>query len=89
MNKEKQKYLLIQAISGVSPEDKMFAVLLASGYPAYQAYIASYKTNASVNSAAALASRKANSWQIQAILKTMQSLYLRGEIAFPHQLIKE
>ena len=41
---------------------------------------------ANVNSAAAMASRKVNSWEIQSMLKTMQALYVQGQIDFLNQL---
>ena len=87
MNK-KEKYLSFRAIAG-SPADKIFTALLVAGLHANQAFILAYSTKANVNSAVAMASRKVNSWEIQSMLKTLQSLYVRGEIDFPHQLIKE
>lgn len=72
----------------VSTEDKLFACLLVCGYPANKAYQIAYPTKADANSAAALASRKVNSWAVQVVLKHYARLYDTGAVAFPHHIIK-
>lgn len=90
MNREKKKeyYARIGFCERITPEDKVFACLICCGYSASQAYIIAYPTKASINSAAALASRKVGSWEIQAILRYYKRMYDNGSVAFPDHLIK-
>lgn len=64
----------------LSPEDRMFCVLLLAGYPQAAAYRACYPTTASVASSAVLASRKIREPQIQDLLDLINKDYWAGEI---------
>ena len=90
MNKDKKKeyYARIGFCDKITPEDKVFACLLVCGYPANRAYQIAYPTKAHINSAAALASRKVGSWEIQAVLRNFKRMYDNGSVAFPDHLIK-
>ena len=69
-------------------EGRLFACLLVCGYPANRAYQIAYPTKADANSAAAMASRKVNSWEIQAILRNFKRMHDADAVAFPDHLIK-
>lgn len=90
MNKEKKKeyYARIGFSDKISPEDKIFTYLLTCGLPANRAYQIAYPTKADANSAAALASRKIGSYEIQAVLRYFKRMYDNGSVAFPDHLIK-
>ena len=91
MNKEKKKeYYARMAFNPdmISAEERLFACLLVCGYPANRAYQIAYPTKADANSAAAMASRKVNSWAIQQVLRHFKRLYDTDSVGFPYQLIK-
>ena len=90
MNKDKKKeyYARIGFCERITQEDKLFACLIRCGYSASQAYIIAYPTKANINSAAALASRKVGSYEIQAVLRYYKRMYDNGSVAFPDHLIK-
>ena len=90
MNKDKKKeyYARIGFSERITQEDKVFACLLICGYPANRAYQIAYPTKADANSAAALASRKVGSWEIQSVLRNFKRMYDNGSVAFPEHLIK-
>lgn len=64
----------------ISPEDRLFCVLLLCGYPAAAAYRAAYPTSASVASSAVLASRKLHEPLIQELLALINDCYWDGSI---------
>ena len=72
----------------ITTEGRVFACLLVCGYPANRAYQIAYPTKADANSAAAMASRKVNTWEIQAILRNFKRLHDADAVAFPDHLIK-
>ncbi len=91
MNKDKKKEYYARVGFNpdmISAEERLFACLLICGYPANRAYQISHPTKADANSAAALASRKVASWQVQTILRDFKRLYDNGSVAFPDHLIK-
>lgn len=91
MNREKKKEYYARVGFNpdmISAEERLFACLLICGYPANRAYQIAYPTKADANSAAALASRKVGSWEIQAILRYFKRMYDNGSVAFPDHLIK-
>lgn len=87
-DKKKEYYARIGFCERIAPEDKVFACLLVCGYPGNRAYQIAYPTKADANSAAAMASRKVGSWEIQAILRNFKRMYDNGSVAFPDNLIK-
>ena len=88
IEKKKEYYARIGFCEKITQEDKVFACLICCGYSASQAYIIAYPTKANINSAAALASRKVGSWEIQAVLRNFKRMYDNGSVAFPDHLIK-
>lgn len=90
MNKDKKKeyYARIGFCDQITMEGRLFACLLVCGYPANRAYQIAYPTKADANSAAAMASRKVGSWEIQAVLRNFKRMYDNGSVAFPDHLIK-
>lgn len=90
MNKEKKKeyYARYPFSEQITMEGRLFACLLVCGYPANRAYQIAYPTKADANSAAALASRKVASWEIQAILRNFKRLHDADAVMFPNHLIK-
>jgi hypothetical protein len=87
-NKDMAYYAKIWFNELVSAEDKLFAILLVVGYSANRAYQIAYSTKANANSAAAMASRKVNSFAVQSALRVFQIAYDGGSVEFPHHLIK-
>lgn len=90
MNREKKKeyYARIGFCERITQEDKVFACLLTCGLAANRAYQIAYPTKADANSAAALASRKVASWEVQSVLRFFKRMYDNGSVAFPYHLIK-
>ena len=85
----KNEYLARVGFSDqITMEGRLFACLLVCGYPANRAYQIAYPTKADANSAAAMASRKVASWEIQAILRCFKRMYDNNSVAFPTHLIK-
>lgn len=64
----------------ITPEDRLFCVLLLSGYPAAAAYRVSYQTSASVASSAVLASRRLHEPYIQKLLDHINQNYWAAQI---------
>ena len=88
-DKEKKEYYSRIGFSEqITMGGRLFACLLVCGYPANRAYQIAYPTKADANSAAALASRKVGSWEVQAVLRNFKRLYDNGSVAFPAHLIK-
>ena len=88
MSNKKEFYARLPFSGLISREGRLFACLLVCGYPANRAYQIAYPTKADANSAAALASRKLGSWEIQAVLKNFKRLYDTDAVAFPEHLLK-
>lgn len=88
-DKEKICYARVEFNSEIiSAEDKLFCILLVAGYSANRAYLIAYNSNADINSAAAMASRKVNSWEIQQVLRQFKFLYDNNMVDFPTKSIK-
>ena len=85
---KKEYYARYPFSEQITMEGRLFACLLVCGYPANRAYQIAYPTKADANSAAAMASRKVNSWEIQAILRNFKRMHDNGSVAFPDNLIK-
>lgn len=88
MSKKKEFYARLPFSDLISREGRLFACLLVCGYAANRAYQIAYPTKADANSAAALASRKLGSWEIQAVLQNFKRLYDADAVAFPEHLLK-
>ena len=66
---------------GFYEEDKLFCILILSGYPATRAYSIAYpQSKASQSSMAALASRRLQENNIQLLLANVADAYWRGLI---------
>lgn len=87
-DKKKEFYARYPFGEQITMEGRLFTCLLVCGYPANRAYQIAYPTKADANSAAALASRKVASWEVQAILRNFKRLYDADAVAFPDHLIK-
>ena len=85
---KKEYYARYPFSEQITMEGRLFACLLVCGYPANRAYQIAYPTKADANSAAALASRKIGSYEIQAVLRYYKRMYDNGSVAFPDHLIK-
>ena len=87
-DRKKEYYARLEFSDKIKREEILMACLLVCGYPANRAYQISHDTKADANSAAAMASRKVNSWAVQSVLRNFKRLYDNGQVDFPHKLVK-
>ncbi len=82
--------LLPNQISAVlSEEDRLFALLVANGVPANQAYHYTHRnSNASLVSCASTASRLLSSEAIQSYLRTLRSYWSDGRLGFNERVLR-
>lgn len=70
-------------------EDRLFAILVVSGYPTAQAYKIAYNSKASVSSCASLGCRKLKEAGVQFILRMISHSYWEGNIRLKDKYCKE
>lgn len=67
-------------VGEICQEDRLFAALIVSGFPANRAYLLAYDSNATTNSASSLACRKLQDEGVQRILNRIGRSYWGGDI---------